>query len=1109
MRLVGRSSVDDYCYEKENPGMKATTAIVRMMCCLALALLASLVATVAPAVAAAPHWQIQTLANPTYFHAGDELAYYEIVALNNGSAPSSGEIVLRDALPPGLVVTAVVAESGGFREQSSPLDCTVTGSSTQIVECIGNAAVGVGNFVGAKINFEVPADAQGTLVNEASISGGSAGEDSITTSTPVVPPSVKVPYGGSLDIEVMGEDGSVETQAGGRPFAVSSMYLAHVGRVATQESCTPMTSALSAFPTPGCAEMVTSPKDIEVQIPAGLVGNATNVPRCSSKVWHEFDGFRPCPVETQVGVAYLEFFGYLTSGQYAPIYNIEPPFGEPAMFGLSVGGAADIPMHFEVRADGDYGLDVKFSNLTSYSAVKMALLNIWGVPAAPVHDPHRTGTDCQTIEVEGCSAGIPQRPLLRMPTSCSANPLRVPLATDSWGQRGQFVGSDQEAAIAPMSNCDLLEFEPDVTVRPTTNVSDSPTGLHVDLHVPQEEEVSELATPDLKDTVVKLPPGLTLNASAANGLEGCTPSQFGLTTPIGATPIRTTDAPAACPNAAKVGSVEIDSPLLDDPLPGAVYLAKPYDNPFGSLVAIYIAVDDPKSGIVIKLAGEVEVGAGGQLTTRFAESPQLPFEHFKLDFFGGARASLKTPAVCGTYTTTSTLTPWSAPESGPPAVFSDSREITTPPGGGNCPTSAALLPNNPSFEAGTESPIAGAFSPFVLRLKRDDGSQEISSLTVTPPPGLLGKLAGIPYCSDSALAAAATKTGAEETAAPSCPAASGVGVVNVGAGAGPAPYYVQGKAYLAGPYKGAPLSLAVVTPAVAGPFDLGTVVVRAALEVDPYTAQITVKSDPIPTELKNIPLNVRSVAVKMDRSGFTLNPTDCEAKDVKGTVTTTVGQTKLLNNHFQLGECGRLPFKPKLSIALKGRTTRAGHPALTAWLRMPPGGANIARAQVSLPSVELLDQGNLDKVCTQPQIATATCPRRSIYGYAKAWSPLLDKPLKGPVFLGVGYGHQLPDLVAELNGQIRVLLNGRIDTSKSGGIRNTFEVVPDAPVSKFMLRLKGGKKYGLIVNSDSLCKRTHRAHARFVGQNGRVSVRHPKVRTSCKGMKKGSSKQKR
>jgi hypothetical protein len=836
-------------------------------------------------------------------------------------------------------------------------------------------------------------------------------------------------------------------------------------------------------------------KDILAELPPGLIGNPIAADRCRTRLAEE----DKCSGDSQVGVLRLRSAGEAPNIFKSQIYNMTPARGEAARLGGEVNLSTNAYIGAGVRTGDDYGINAGSVNLPTLTNPFEFEIRLWGVPADPAHDLLRV---CG--ELAGCSVtpGTPERPFLRNPTRCG-EPLRARLEVETYDLPGALFG--REFAMPAITGCDQLEFEPALEARPTSETADSPTGLHVDLGVPQNEDPDELATPDLRDAVVKLPPGLTLNPSSATGLESCTPAQIGLTTPVGTTPVHTTAAPAACPDAAKVGTVKVETPLLDHPLSGAVYVATPYDNPFKSLLAIYIAVDDPESGVVIKLAGQVEIGAEGQLTTTFEDNPQLPFDSFELDFFGGPRAALKTPALCGTYTTTSTLAPWSAPDSGPPATPSDSHQIRLAPGGGNCPTSAGQLPNSPTFEAGSESPLAGAFSPFVLNLRREDGSQQFSSLTVTPPPGLIGKLAGIPYCPDSSLAMAARKTGIEERGAPSCPAASEVGVVNAGAGAGPSPYYVQGRAYLAGPYKGAPLSLAIVTPAVAGPYDLGTVVVRAAIEVDPFTAQITVKSDPIPTELKGIPLDVRSIAVRMNRSNFTLNPTNCEAMSVGGVVTSTLGRTATLANRFQVGSCKRLGFQPKLKIGLEGGTKRHRFPALKAVLTYPRKGAyaNIARSQVGLPHSEFLEQGHIGaEVCTRPQLAAAQCPRASIYGRAKAWSPLLDKPLEGPVYLGVGFGHALPDLVAELNGQIRVLVHARIDTTKQKGLRSTFEVVPDAPVSRFVLEMQGGKK-GLLVNSENLCRKTHRASARFVAHNGRRVTLRPVVENDCKKARRG------
>jgi hypothetical protein len=621
--------------------------------------------------------------------------------------------------------------------------------------------------------------------------------------------------------------------------------------------------------------------------------------------------------------------------------------------------------------------------------------------------------------------------------------------------------------------------------------------LHVDLHLPQPESPTEPGSADLRKAAITLPEGLVVNPASADGLAACSPAQIELDG----------EEPARCPDASKIGVVEVATPLLERPLRGGVYVAKPHDNPFDSLLALYIAVADERTGIVVKLAGEVEADREtGRLRTTFDQSPQVPFEDLELDFFDGPRAALKTPAGCGTFATAAVFTPWTAP-AGEEATRSSSFAIDAGSGGSPCAGSPEQAPHNPDFSAGTLTPQAGAYSPFVMRLSRPGGSQEIEGLSVTLPPGLTGRLAGVPYCPERDIVRAATRDGRAEEADPACPEASRVGTVTVATGAGPKPHHVTGSAYLAGPYRGAPLSLAVVTPAVAGPFDLGVVVVRALLFVDPETARIRALAGPIPSMLEGIPLDVRSIALKLDRPGFTLNPTNCEPMSIAGTALSTLDRSADLGVRFQVGGCDALPFAPRLELSLKGGVRRSGHPALKAVLTTTPGEANIAGAQVTLPRSQFIEQGHLQDVCTRVQFNAGggngeQCPPSSVYGFARAETPLLDRPLEGPVFLRSS-ANELPDLVAALGGQIEVVLAGRIDSAK-GRLRNTFEVVPDAPVERFTLELMGGAR-GLLVNSTDICAkaRNRRARVYFGGQNGRAYEAKPLIKASCKKKRKG------
>jgi len=655
--------------------------------------------------------------------------------------------------------------------------------------------------------------------------------------------------------------------------------------------------------------------------------------------------------------------------------------------------------------------------------------------------------------------------------------------------------------------CAAVPFNPAIEARPSTNAADSPAGFHFALVLPQRagEEPSVLGQADLREAKVTLPAGLVVNPASADGLGACTPAQIGLTTAPGQLPAHFNLAPAQCPDAAKIGTVEADVPALDHPVKGAAYLATQEDNPFNSLLAFYIVLEDEQTGIVVKLAAKVSPDpVTGQLTNTVQDNPQVPFEEFRFDFFEGARAPLRTPMNCATHTTATEMTPWSAPE-GARAFPSSSFEITRGPAG-PCPNGSL----EPKLSAGLANPSAGTYSPFSLRLTRNDGTGEFAGLTATPPLGLTARLAGIPYCPQSAIDQAKGRErpggGGQELANPSCPSASQVGTVTAGAGAGPSPFYVSGKLYLAGPYKGAPLSLVAVIPAKAGPFDLGAVVNRTAAYVDRETAQVKAVADPLPTIIAGIPVDTRDLRVNLDRANFALAPTSCEPKSVGATVTGTSGQSANVSDRFQVGGCNALKFQPKVSLQLKGGTKRADHPALKAIVTYPQKGsyANTAKASVGLPHSEFLEQSHIRTICTRVQFAAGACPKGAVYGKAKAFSPLLDKPLEGPVYLRSS-SNPLPDLVLDLHGQIDVAAVGRLDSHK-GGIRTSFEAIPDAPISKVIVEFPAGKK-GLLVNSRNICNHVNKATAKFTAHNAKSFESRPVLKDGCKGKKgKGHKK---
>jgi hypothetical protein len=1105
--------------------MKRTFGIL-----LALAAAVLPVGTAAAAPAAA--WSITAEPFPTNFAPGS--AYdkveagpaYQIQAFNVGGAPTNGVFTITDPLPGSLAPVAGFPAAGFYGPPTESalafkMNCTTSGRT---VTCSSDGVhqVGPGEAATVEVPVEVAPAAPPVLVDRATVSGGGA-VLSKTAFAPTTISSEPAAFGftegeGGLFGLATDAEGSASVQAGSHPYQ--------------------LTVAAANFPTdsnsPGFANLLAAGggiRDVVATLPHGEVINPGATPVLCTE--SELTSIAGCPLASQIGTIALTLSvgkGLGEEPAMRPLYLMVPPPGSPASLGFEVVSGTYVHLLGSVSSDGTYTLSAHSNDILAKVAIAGVRTTLWGDPSDESHDAQRGTCIYATRSQATCPVARLNRAFVTLPSACQG-PLVTELAVDSWLQPGAFVrrsyeSTDPEGNPVGIGGCGALQFQPTIQARPTTTVTDSASGLDFDLHQLQNEKFGELATANLRDARVTLPAGMALNPAAGNGLAACTPAQIGLTTATGQSPIRFREEAQSCPNAAKIGTAEVTTPLLKEPsdggaeraprvLQGSVYLAKPFDNPFDSLLAIYLAVEDPQTGIIAKLAGKVEADPGdGQLTTTFSENPQLPLEDVKLHLFGGDRASLTTPLTCGTKTTTSVLTPWSSPQAAD-ATPSDSFDTSTAPGGGSCPATESQAPDHPDFVAGTATPTAGTYSPFILKLSRGDGSQRLSAIDTTLPEGVLGRLAGIPYCPESSIARGQSlnqpNRGAIEQQSPSCPAASQVGTVTVGAGSGESPLFVQGRVYLAGPYKAAPLSLVIMTPAIAGPFDLGDVVTRVALEVEPFSAQIHAVSDPLPTILQGIPLDVRSIALDMDRAGFTLNPTSCEPMAVTGSAISPAGNSAGLASRFQVGGCRSLGFRPKVEISLKGATKRSGHPALKAVVTYPKKGAyaNIARAQVGLPHSEFLDQGNIGTVCTQAQLKAAACPKKSIYGKAKAWTPLLEKPLEGPVYLGVGFGHKLPDLVADLNGQVRILLHGKVDTTSHKGIRNTFETVPDAPVSRFVLELKGGPKFGLLENSENICRRAQHASAVFVAQNGIRKHLTPRIANSCRAKKKKAHKRRR
>jgi len=842
-------------------------------------------------------------------------------------------------------------------------------------------------------------------------------------------------------------------------------------------------------------------KNISIELPPGFSGNPNAVPACTNVEFSAFTTniFESCPQDAQVGVVRIGLKNFQTV-LVAPLFNMESSGDSVARLGYYSATTPNF-INIEVRPEDDYAVTAKAEGIASNEETIFADAELWAVPADSSHDTLRI---LPRETFPGNQSSSPPRPsgldpvaFLTNPTNC-IDDQEVTFSVESYQVPGLI--SSLSDVLGPATACDLVPFEPEISFAPTTRRADSPSGLDVTLSVDQTEllEPDGIAPAHLKKAVVRLPQGLSVNPASAHGLDGCSTDEIGL---VSKNPLRFDSSPPRCPDASKIGTAEITTPVLDEPLSGAMYLADQTDNPFDTLLSGYLVAQG--QGVLIKLAGRFEVSPSGQITAIFDNNPQQPFSGVELHFKGGDRGVLITPPACGTYEITTELVPWSADDPENPTaqeIVTRASEFTidSGPGGGPCPSGEF----EPGFEAGTTIPLAGQFSPFSLRLTRQDGTERLVGVSTTLPPGLTAKLAGIPYCPEAAIAAAKARNGlgqgALELQSPSCPQASQVAKVIGGAGAGPTPFFIEtGKAYLAGPYGGAPLSLLAVVPAVAGPFDLGAVVERVALHVDPRSAQVSAVSDSLPLSLHGIPLDVREVRVIADRSEFTLNPTSCEPMRIAASLTSEQGKAANSGSRFQVGGCRALGFAPKLSFRLFGGTHRGAFPKLQAVLRAREGNANIAGASVALPRSEFIEQGHMNNICTRVQFAAKECPEGSVYGHAVAVTPLFDQPLSGPVYLRSS-SHKLPDLVAVLRGPdtqpVEVDLVGRIDSVK-GGIRNRFEVVPDAPVQTFKLTMQGGKK-SLLVNSTNICRGIHKANARFTAQNGRILVLHPALRAA-------------
>ncbi|MET0448468.1 MAG: hypothetical protein ABW004_08670, partial [Aeromicrobium sp.] len=835
-----------------------------------------------------------------------------------------------------------------------------------------------------------------------------------------------------VGVTLTGPDGQFSRQAGAHPDFTFSIEV--------PSDPSPVIGGEPA--PPGPTESVHS---VDLDLPPGLVGDPTGAETCDPvDLANPGTGVAACPVTTQLGSAHVITVGANAAEEHTVgIYNIAHGPDVPARFGFNVLGVVNI-IDARVRP-GDYGISSGSLALSQAEAIRSADITFWGVPADPRHDGQRG-------EVPPQSTDARRVPFLSAPTSCSSTPAAFTARGDTWEHLGVFdtrvLTTDIEGTPLTFEGCERLSFSPSIDVLPLSRVADAPTGLTVDLKVPQGDDPGGLATAHVRKVAMTFPQGMSVSPSSAAGLGACAPGQIGLGT----------NEPPTCPPSSKLGKVTIDTPLLDDPLTGDVILATQNDNPFRSLIAMYIAVKGP--GFYVKLPGKVDLDpATGQLTATFDNTPQLPFSRMLVQFPGGSNASLATPPRCGSYATHVEITSWASPA--PVALNSP---MTVDEG-------CAAKPFAPSFTAGSANPAAGQFSPFVFTLTRSDGMPYLQRVETALPTGMLADVASVPQCAP------------DPANAGSCPAASRIGTVTALSGPGATPLSLTGGVYLTGPYKDAPfgLSIAVPTAGQAGPFDLGVVTVRAGIYVDRTDAHVTVKSDPLPTIIQGIPLRMRQIRLAIDRPKFFMNPTGCKQRSIFGSFGALGGASSDQKVAFQPVGCGDLTLRETFKFKLRGsRSTKDGtSPSLEASVAQAPNSTNLAKVEAKLPLALVLEPKNAQALCKPEQAAVFNCPKTSIVGQASARS-VLPHELKGPVYFVEGRRKTktgrtvatLPNLWIPLSADgvtIDVRASSQVDSMDR--LVTTFTALPDAPIRSFKLKINGGKHGILVIAGKSTCSR--------------------------------------
>ena len=998
--------------------------------------------------------------------------------LGDANVEARSPVSISDKLPRGVRpvhIEAVTGEASFVQEVGSTecslatLSCSFTGflPDYDSIEVVMAVVLEAGVETGA--------------LNEAQISGG--GVLGTSVKRPLTVGNSPTQFGVQsyeMDAEEVG--GALDTQAGSHPFQLTTTL---------------------AFNETEVGKPASLVKDLHFKLPPGLVGNPTPIPVCTLAQFYA-NGGPQCPVQTVIGVARVTvlYKGHVLTIANA-LYNLEPATGEPARFGFF---AVFFPVILDtsVRTGEDYGVTVNVPNITQTEAYLGSEVTFWGVPGDEHHEVAR-GSAClehvrnRNSEKDECKSlgeHFPS-PLLTLPTSCTG-PLTSTVEADSWLREEDFQVAGTIEPMQALDGCNRLQFEPSIVVAPDGRAGSTPTGLTVGVHLPQSVSLDAegLAEADVRNTTVTLPEGVVLNPAAADGLSSCSLGQIGLEN----------DSQALCPEASKVGTVRVKSPLLANALVGSVYLAAQDANPFGSLVALYVVASDPVSGTLVKLAGEVALNQQtGQLVSTFRNTPQVPVEDFELHFFGGDRAPLATPGLCGAYTTSASIEPWTG---GGPVDSTSTFDVNSGPNGSSCSDPLGFAP---SLTGGTTSIQAGGFSPFTTTFSRTDGQQDLKAVRLHMPSGLLGLVSSVTPCEES------------RADAGTCGPESLIGHTTVSVGVGGDPYSVTGgEVFLTGPYEGAPYGLSIVVSAKAGPYDLGRVVVRAKIEVDPLTANLTVTTDPtgpysIPDILDGIPLQIQHVNVSIDRPGFIFNPTSCEKLEMTGSLTSDQGATSNLNVPFQVTNCATLGFKPKLTASTSGKTSRRDGTSLALKIAYPKGAmgseAWFKSAKFDFPKQLPSRLTTLQRACPAAKFNAnpASCPSESHAGTALVNTPVLPGKLAGTVYF-VSYGDaKFPEAVIVLQGDdVTVDLHAEtfID-SKTGVTSATLRSIPGVPFSSVEVDLPAGP-YSEFAANGNLCTSALKMPIAFTAQNGLAVHQNTRVNvTGCPKHKQAKKKTKK